>query len=125
MIRILLFLLALVLQAANVKNVTPAEFAAAMKQKNAVVIDLRTAPEIRKKGRIPGARTVDYLSDSAEAVLLKIDHSRPVLVYCAGGGRSSDCATMMSAAGFRHILNLEKGFDQWKSQGFPVEEAGK
>jgi phage shock protein E len=73
------------------------------------------------KGYIGNARIIDFLSDSAEQVLKKIDRNKTVLVYCASGGRSSDCAVLMQGLGFRNIVNLEKGYDDWKKRGYPVE----
>jgi len=88
--------------------------------KNAEVIDLRTADEI-KNGYIKGAKQIDFLAKDAEAQIDKLDKTKIYYVYCAGGGRSAEAAEMMEKKGFLKVYNLEKGFAEWKEKGFPVE----
>jgi len=85
------------------------------------LIDLRTPGEIMKKGKIAGAHEIDFLAVDSEKQIAALDHKKKYLLYCAGGGRSSDCAELMSGLGFKNITNLEGGFDDWKKKGFPVE----
>jgi rhodanese-related sulfurtransferase len=54
-------------------------------------------------------------------VISKLDKTKTYLIYCAGGGRSGECADLMKKEGFTHVVNLEKGFDDWKKKGFEVE----
>ena len=54
-------------------------------------------------------------------VISKLDKTKTYLIYCAGGGRSGECAELMKKEGFTHVVNLEKGFDDWKKKGFEVE----
>lgn len=109
---------------AQVKNVSSEEFRSLMQSKNnAQIIDLRTNDEIKRKGSIRGSRQIDYLSANADSLIATLDKNKPVLVYCAGGGRSSDCAEKMQGLGFREIYNLEKGFDDWARKKFDTELA--
>lgn len=101
-----------------VKNVDAATFKKYMDQKQTVVIDLRTPDEINRKGMIKGAQQIDFLDNNAEAAIQKLDRQKTYLIYCAGGGRSGDCGEMMEKLGFRSVINLEKGFDDWKKKGF-------
>ena len=105
-----------------VKNVDAAGFKKLIDEKKHVLIDLRTDDEIARKGKIPGAKQIDYLGKDSEKTIKALDKNKSYLIYCAGGGRSTDCAEMMKAAGFKHIVNLEKGFDDWKKKGFAVEQ---
>ncbi len=105
----------------GVNNIDPATFKKMAEDKNVVVIDLRTADEITRKGKIAGARVIDYLSDSAQVVIKKLDRTKTYLVYCAGGGRSADCANEMVGLGFKNIYNLTRGFESWKNAGLPIE----
>jgi thioredoxin len=52
-----------------------------------------------------------------------LDKSKPVLVYCASGGRSSKAAQWLAQNGFTTIENLKGGFTQWKLENKPVEGA--
>ncbi|HBW86879.1 MAG TPA: hypothetical protein DEF82_09115 [Crocinitomicaceae bacterium] len=44
----------------------------------------------------------------------KFDKKKPLLVYCAAGGRSSKAIKNLSKAGFRKVYDLEGGFDDWR-----------
>ena len=90
-------------------------------EKKSYLIDLRTDDELKNKGFIKGAAQIDFLSKDAEAVIAKLDKKKTYLVYCAGGGRSGDCAELMQKMGFSHVVNLEKGFDDWKKKGFEID----
>jgi phage shock protein E len=107
--------------AQTLKNVNAGEFKKQMRSPNAILVDLRTEEEIAKKGKIQGAVEIDWFGKNAEAEILKLDKSKTYLVYCAGGGRSLQCGELMEKAGFKEVYNLEKGFDDWKKNGFDVE----
>lgn len=92
-----------------------------MSDKNSVVIDLRTPAEIKGKGKIKGAMEIDFLAMDAEEKIKKLDKNKTYLVYCAGGGRSGDCKELMVKEGFKNVVNLQKGFDDWKKKGYDVE----
>ncbi|MGZ3931731.1 MAG: rhodanese-like domain-containing protein [Bacteroidia bacterium] len=117
----LIAVFAFALQAQNktqIENVNAAAFKKYIAEKKGLLIDLRTSDEIKNKGMIKGATQIDFLAKNAEEVITNLDHNKTYLVYCAGGGRSSDCADFMKKQGFLHVINLEKGFDDWKKQGF-------
>ena len=81
---------------------------------------LRTPEEITKKGKIKGAQEIDFLAKDSEKIIEKLDKNKSYLIYCAGGGRSEECAEMMDKLGFKSIVNLAKGYDDWKKLGFEV-----
>lgn len=105
-----------------VKNVDAAAFKKLVDENKSVLIDLRTTDEIKNKGMIKGAQQIDFLDKSSEATIEKLDKKKTYLIYCAGGGRSGDCAELMQKMGFKEVINLEKGFDDWKKKGFEVEK---
>lgn len=111
-----------VAKAQNVKNVSAVEFKKLMTEQNTVVIDLRTNDEINSKGFIKNMQQIDYLAKDADSKIEKLDRSKSYLLYCAGGGRSADAAEQMIKLGFKNVINLEKGFDDWKKQGLEVEK---
>lgn len=77
---------------------------------------MRTDDELKNKGFIKGAAQIDYFKKDAEEVIAKLDKKKTYLIYCAGGGRSGECAELMQKLGFTHVVNLEKGFDDWKKK---------
>lgn len=104
-----------------IKNVDAATFKKMIDEKKNILIDLRTADEIKSKGKIKGAIELDFLDKNAEANIEKLDKKKTYLIYCAGGGRSGDCAELMKKQGFKEVVNLEKGFGDWKNKGFEIE----
>ena len=104
------------------KDVSNDEFAALMASKSdALLLDVRT-PEEWEEGHLEGAAHADYWGDEAafEAAMNAIPRTRPVLVYCAGGGRSGLTAKELVAAGHQEVYNLEDGISGWEGQGLPV-----
>jgi rhodanese-related sulfurtransferase len=102
----------------KVENVDAATFKKYIDDKKGVLIDLRTDDELKNKGMIKGAQQIDFLAKDAEEKISKLDKKKTYLIYCAGGGRSGDCAELMEKQGFSHIVNLEKGIEGWKKSGF-------
>lgn len=105
----------------KVENVDAVTFKKMIDEKKGFLIDLRTDDELKNKGYIKGAAQIDYLAKNAEAVISKLDKNKTYLIYCAGGGRSGECVDLMKKEGFLHVVNLEKGFDDWKRKGFEIE----
>jgi phage shock protein E len=107
----------------TVTNLSSERFKAIItNDKNAQLIDLRTTAEITSKGYIKGAIQLDFLSKDAEKQIDKLDKTKTYYIYCAGGGRSSDCAEYMDKHGFKRVYTLEKGFSDWLLKGFPIEK---
>lgn len=105
----------------SIQNVDAATFKKMIDEKKGVLIDLRTDDELQGKGKIPGAIQIDWLAKGAEERIGKLDKKKTYLVYCAGGGRSGECADLMKSLGFKEVVNLQSGFDDWRKKGFPVE----
>lgn len=103
-----------------VKHVDAETFKKYIDEKKSVLIDLRTDDELAKKGMIKGAKQIDFFGKDAETEIAKLDRKKTYLIYCAGGGRSGDCAELMQKLGFKEVIDLEKGFDDWKRKGFEV-----
>jgi rhodanese-related sulfurtransferase len=105
----------------TVKHVNAEEFKKYVDSKKYVLIDLRTDDEIKSKGKIKGAVHIDFLAKNSEDIISKLDKKRSYLLYCAGGGRSGQCAELMEQQGFKEIVDLEKGFGDWKNKGYEIE----
>lgn len=103
-----------------IENVDAKKFNELLEKKDGILIDLRTPGEI-EKGFIKGSVMIDYTDKSYEKEFAKLNKDKPTYVYCAGGGRSGDASTYLKEHGFKKVINLEKGFNDWKKQGLPVE----
>lgn len=104
-----------------ITNVSAAKFDELIKADNTPsIIDLRTDKEI-EKGFIPGAVQIDYLGKTFDDQLTALDKNKTYYIYCQAGGRSADAAEYMEKQGFKKIVNLEKGFSDWKAKGLPID----
>ena len=45
---------------------------------------------------------------------------RPVLLYCATGGRSAMAAATLQLMGYERVFSLDGGFSRWQQDGLPV-----
>jgi rhodanese-related sulfurtransferase len=85
---------------------------------NALVVDVRDAPEVEKTGKIAGALHVsrgmlEFRADPESPYYDKhFDKDRPVVVYCASGGRSALSGKVLKDMGFREVYNLG-AFKDW------------
>ncbi|MEN9973510.1 MAG: hypothetical protein RIS20_1857 [Bacteroidota bacterium] len=95
-------------------RVSQSEFKKLMKDPAAQIVDVRTSKEVAE-GKIAGSVNIDYFSASFIATAeKKLDKTKPVLVYCAAGGRSASAAKDLKKAGFKKVYDLEGGYDSWK-----------
>jgi glyoxylase-like metal-dependent hydrolase (beta-lactamase superfamily II) len=81
----------------------------------AVSLDVRE-PEEYAAGHIEGAIHVPLGTLAANAD--RIPRDRPVVVYCGHGERASTGASLLEAAGFRDLVNLDGGIGAWEHAGF-------
>lgn len=123
-ILLLLFILGtfnLIFAQSKVKNVNASDFKVMLEKQKGILIDLRTPDEIQK-GKIKGAIEIDFINADFVKEINKMDKNKFYYLYCASGGRSADAAEMMINEGFKHVVNLEKGFSDWKKQNFEIEK---
>ncbi len=75
------------------------------------LLDVRQPGEYEQE-HIPGAKLVPLpkLTDSYD----ELDKNKPVIVYCAIGGRSRVAAQMLSGEGFEEVYNLSGGIKAWE-----------
>ena len=74
------------------------------------VVDIRNAGEVAA-GMLPGARHIPLAELPARAD--ELDADRPVLLYCAGGWRSSVAASLLRAKGFSDVSDILGGYGAW------------
>ncbi len=111
---------------AEVPRVTPAE-AQKMAAQGALMLDVRDAPEIEKSGKIDGAVHVsrgmlEFRADPESPYYDKqFDRKRPVVVYCASGGRAALAGKTLKDLGYEKVFNLGQ-FKEWVESGGAVEK---
>jgi len=100
-------------------DIEPAEFSDLAKDKDAVIIDVRSGFEFGGD-KITGAKNVSYTSGGFKSYVEKLDKDKTYLVYCASGSRSAGAVNTMKQMGFEKVYNLKGGMEHWKSAGMPV-----
>ena len=85
-----------------------------------VVIDVR-APREREQKHIAASVSIP-LNHLAER-LRELPKDRPLLVYCAGGYRSSIAASLLQKHGFEHVSEIAGGLAAWEVAKQPVNTA--
>lgn len=77
------------------------------------LLDVRQPGEYEAE-HIPGAKLIPLpaLKDG----LSQLDKQRPVIVYCASGGRSLAAAQLLSGLDFNEIYNLQGGIKAWQGK---------
>jgi sulfur-carrier protein adenylyltransferase/sulfurtransferase len=87
------------------------KFLAAHPEGSYTLLDVRQPSEYEEE-HLPGAKLIPLgqLGDS----LNEIDKSKPVIAYCAIGGRSRVAAQLLSGYGFPEVYNLKGGIKGWQ-----------
>ena len=82
-----------------------------------VVVDVRNASE-RARKRVDGSLHIP-LGRLSERVG-EVPADRAVIVYCAGGYRSSIAASLLQRSGRTHVSEIAGGIGAWEGAGLPV-----
>lgn len=117
------------LAAANavVPKITPDEAKAMMAEGAVLVVDVRDAPELAASGKVPGAMHVsrgmlEFRADPESPYHDKaFDKAKPVVLYCASGGRSALAGKVLKDFGYAKVFNLG-AFKDWVAAGGAVDK---
>jgi rhodanese-related sulfurtransferase len=85
-----------------------------------LAIDVRT-PRERDQKYIAGSLGIplNHLVEKLET----LPKDRPLLVYCAGGYRSSIAASLLERGGFDRVSEIAGGIAGWEAASLPVQTA--
>ncbi len=101
------------------ENVDAATFAKLLRQKDVVLLDVRT-PQEYKEGHIQGANLIPvqvfrYLKLGGKGI-----KDKKILVYCHSGNRSVTASKWLDAWGIKKVYNLRGGILEWKAANLPL-----
>jgi thioredoxin 1 len=82
----------------------------------AQLLDVRT-PEEYNQGHLKNAKNINWNGNDFESEALKLDKTKPVLVYCLSGGRSKEAADYLKGKEFKTVYELDGGILQWAKEG--------
>lgn len=92
----------------------------------ALVVDVRDAPELQASGKVKGALHVSrgMLEFRADADTpyhnAEFRKDRPIILYCASGGRSALSGKVLKDMGYENVYNLG-AFKDWAEGGGEVD----
>ena len=117
------------LEAANaaVPRITPPQAREMMAKGNALVIDVRDAPEVEKSGKVRGAVHVsrgmlEFRADPETPYHDKnFTKDKVLILYCASGGRSALAGKVLKEMGYSQVYNLG-AFKDWAESGEAVDK---
>jgi rhodanese-related sulfurtransferase len=93
----------------------------------ALVVDVRDAAEVEQSGKVAGAvhiprGMVEFRADPDTPYFDKnFAKDRPVIVYCAAGGRAALSGQALREMGYEEVYNLG-GFNDWAESGGAVDK---
>lgn len=93
--------------------------AKALHENGAQFIDTRSYIEA-KFGMIEGSVRIPH--DEIQDHQATIDKEKPVVLYCAVGGRAGEAAKTLHSLGYTqvHVISNGQGFSDWKDAGYPL-----
>lgn len=109
-------------QGTGVSPIAPAEAIARATNGEITLVDVREAAEIAATGKAQGALHIplamvsmkcDPRSPECDKAL---SVGKPVVVYCAAGGRSQMAAQQLVGMGYAQVFNMG-GFGGWQAAG--------
>jgi rhodanese-related sulfurtransferase len=117
------------MEAANaaVPRITPVQAREMIAKGNALVVDVRDAPEIEKSGKVAGAIHVsrgmlEFRADPESPYHDKnFDKDKAIILYCASGGRSALSGKVLKEMGYHEVYNLG-AFKDWAEGGGAVDK---
>ena len=82
------------------------------------MIDARNPADVAT-GTISGARHIPLAQ--LPTLLADVPRDRPIIVYCAGGYRSSIAASLLLRHGFTQVSEIAGGIAAWEAAHLPLE----
>ena len=119
----------LLIEAANaaVPRITPTEAREKIAKGNALVVDVRDAPELEKSGKVAGAvhhsrGMLEFRADPASPYYdKKFETAKTIIVYCASGGRAALAGMVLKDMGYGQVFNMG-AFKDWVDGGGFVDK---
>jgi rhodanese-related sulfurtransferase len=115
-------------QAANavVPRIAAAQAQELIAAGGALVVDVREAAEVQQSGKVSGAVHVprgllEFVADpQSPSHDPRFETGKPVILYCAGGGRAALAGQALKELGYGEVYNLG-GFADWADSGGAID----
>ena len=117
------------MEAANavVPRISPEQAKGLIAKGDALVVDVRDAPEVEQSGKVAGAVHIPrgMLEFRADPESPYYDQSfakdKTVIVYCAAGGRAALSGQALKEMGYTEVYNMG-GFKDWADSGGAIDK---
>lgn len=115
---------------AAVPKISADEARKLVSEEDALVVDVRDAPELQASGKIKDAVHVsrgmlEFRADEETPYYNEaFRKDRPIILYCASGGRSALGGKALKDMGYERVYNLG-AFKDWAEGGGEVEQSPK
>ena len=116
-----------------IKELSPHNLQAMTEQRDdLLVVDVRESSE-HEQGHVKGALLIPrgILEAAADPTYpkhvpeLSSGRQRPIVLYCATGGRSAMAAAVLQMMGYDEVYSLEGGFAGWEQSGMPIRREAR
>jgi rhodanese-related sulfurtransferase len=114
---------------AAVPRISAAQAQEMRAERDVMFLDVRDAPEVDASGKAAEAVHVsrgmlEFRADPDSPYFdPRFDASKPIVLYCASGGRSALAGKVLKDMGYSEVYNLG-GFQGWAESGGEVEKPG-
>jgi len=114
----------------EIKTISPEEALELSNENKCNLIDLRDIRELENEGRIEKSLHIprgmlEFWLDP-ESVYFKdekLDMSKEMIVFCAGGLRSALAAKSLKEMGYEKVSHIDGGFGLMKQKGFKIVQS--
>ncbi|WP_171172659.1 MULTISPECIES: rhodanese-like domain-containing protein [unclassified Ruegeria] len=102
--------------------------AKAMTEQGALLLDIRDANELEQTGRAVGAHHIprgmlEFRADDAlQSHDPELRKDRPIVLYCASGGRAALAGKLLKDMGYQRVYNLG-GLTDWVNGGGEIAKS--
>jgi rhodanese-related sulfurtransferase len=110
-----------------VPKISPAQAQELIAKGNALVVDVRDAPEVEQSGKVAGAVHVsrgmlEFRADPESPYHdPQFAKDKTVILYCASGGRSALSGQALKELGYAEVYNMG-AFKDWAESGGAIDK---
>lgn len=109
---------------ARLRRLSPEEASTAVRESNAILVDIRPEAQRAAEGSIPGALIIErnvlewrFDPSSSARLTIATNHDLQVIVFCSEGYTSSLAAAALQDIGLWRATDIVGGFQAWRLRG--------
>lgn len=111
--------LSLFVKASQVNQLSSAQFNQIIKEKDGILLDVRTEREFNS-GHLENSGQLNFYAPDFAQSLLQLPKDKPIYLYCNTGRRSNIAAQFLVRNGYTQVYNLQRGIVEWLHAELPV-----